>query len=114
MINPGTYNLVCPQGATWDKTFTVTIGGVAFDLTGYTANMQVRESAATVTTLINLTDGAGITLGGEAGTITVFISAEDSAALLAGSYSYDLELNSGSTIIRLLQGAFNVVGNVTR
>jgi len=114
MINPGTYNITCPQGATWDKTFTVTIGGTALDLTGYTAAMQVRESADASSALISLTQASGITLGGTAGTIGVVISSTASAAIAAGSYSYDLELNSGSTITRLLEGSFNVTGNVTR
>lgn len=114
MINPGTYNITCPQGATWDKTFTVTVGGSALNLTGYTAAMQVRESADASSALISLTNSSGITLGGSAGTIQVVISSTASAALTAGSYSYDLELNSGSTITRLLEGSFNVTGNVTR
>lgn len=114
MINPGIYNITCPQGATWDKTFTVSIGGTALDLTGYTAAMQVREAASASTALVSLTNGSGITLGGTAGTIGVVISSTASAAIAAGSYSYDLELNSGSTITRLLEGAFNVTGNVTR
>jgi hypothetical protein len=114
MINPGTYNINCPQGATWDRTFTVTVGGTALDLTGYTAAMQVRESAGAATALISLTNGSGITLGGTAGSISLVIASTASASVAAGSYSYDLELNSGSTVTRLLEGAFNVTGNVTR
>lgn len=114
MINPGTYNIVCPQGATFDRTFTVNVGATALDLTGYTAAMQVRESADSTGTLLSLTNGAGITLGGTAGTISVVVASTASAAIPAGSYSYDLELNSGGTITRLLEGAFNVTGNVTR
>lgn len=114
MINPGTYNIVCPQGATFDRTFTVNVGATPLDLTGYTAAMQVRESADSATALLSLTNGTGITLGGTAGTISVVVASTASAAIAAGSYSYDLELNSGSTVTRLLAGAFNVTGNVTR
>jgi hypothetical protein len=114
MINPGTYNITCPQGATWDRTFTVNVGGTALNLTGYTAAMQVRESADAGTAIISLTNGSGITLGGTAGTIGVVISSAVTAGAAAGSYSYDLELNSGGTITRLLEGSFNVTGNVTR
>lgn len=114
MINPGTYNITAPQGATWDRTFTVTVGGTALNLTGYTAAMQVRESADAGTAIISLTNGSGITLGGTAGTVAVLISSALTAGAAAGSYSYDLELNSGSTITRLLEGSFNVTGNVTR
>lgn len=114
MINPGTYNINCPQGATFDRTLTVTVGGTALDLTGYTAAMQVREAAGAATALISLTNGAGITLGGTAGTISIVVAATASAAITPGSYSYDLELNSGQTVTRLLEGSFNVSGNVTR
>jgi hypothetical protein len=115
MINPGTYNIVCPQGATFDSTFTLTVGGTAQNLTGYTSAMQVRESAGAATTLLNLTTAnGGITLDGTAGTILVTIASTATAALTNGSYSYDLELYSGSITTRLLQGSFNVTGEVTR
>lgn len=115
MINPGDYNITCPQGATFDRTFTLTVDGTPQNLTGYTAAMQVRESVSGSTALINLTtENGGITLGGSAGTILVTISASTTAAVTAGSYSYDLELYSGSTVTRLLQGAFNLTGEVTR
>lgn len=114
MINPGTYNITCPQGATFDRTLTITVGTARMDLTGYTAAMQVREAAGAATALISLTNNAGITLGGTAGTIGLLVSATASAGVAAGSYSYDLELNSGGTITRLLEGSFNVTGNVTR
>jgi hypothetical protein len=81
MINPGTYNITCPQGATWDTTFTVTVGNSPLNLTGYTAAMQVRESADATTPLISLTNGSGITLGGTAGSVAVVISSTASAAI---------------------------------
>lgn len=114
MINPGTYNISCPQGATFDQTFTVNVGGTALDLTGYTASMQVREAADSSTALISLSSDSGITLNGVAGTIDIVIASDITANIPAGSYSYDLELYSGSTVTRLLQGAFNVSGGVTR
>ena len=117
MINPGTYNITCPQGATFDKTFTVLQGGTAINLTGYSAAMQVRETYDSATALVSLTNGSGITLGGTAGTILVTITNAQSAAISAGAYAYDLELTSGvgaGVVTRLLQGAFIVSGNVTR
>ena len=113
MINPGTYNITAYQGADFDRTFTITQGGTALNLTGYTSAMQVREAADSTAYLISLTNGTGITLGGTAGTIAVAITAAQSSAIPAGSYAYDLEIASGQ-VTRLLQGAFNVQGNVTR
>ena len=115
MINPGTYNVTAYQGADWDRTFTVTQGGSALNLSGYTAAMQVREAADSTAYLLSLTNGSGITLGGTAGTIAVAVTSAQSSAISAGSYAYDLEITAGAgQVTRLLQGAFNMVGNVTR
>jgi len=113
MINPGTYNITAYQGADWDRTFTITQGGTALNLTGYTSRMQVREAADSTAYL--LTSGSGITLGGTAGTIAVAITSAQSSAVDAGSYAYDLEIISGASVVtRLLEGGFTVSGNVTR
>ena len=116
MINPGTYNITAYQGANFDRTFTITQGGTALNLTGYTSAMQVREAADSTATLLSLsTGGSGIVLGGTAGTIAVAVTATQSAAIPAGSFAYDLEItSSGGEVTRLLQGSFNVQGNVTR
>jgi hypothetical protein len=114
MITPGLYNLTIYQGADFDKTFTVLQSGTALNFTGYTAAMQIRTSADAPTYLLSLTNGSGITLGGTAGTIALNITSAQSSALSAGSFSYDLELNSGSQITRILQGSCTVSGNVTR
>lgn len=115
MITPSTYNLTVWQGADFDQTFTVTQNGTALNFTGYSARMQVREAADSTAYLLSLTNGSGITLGGTAGTIAVAITNAQSSAISAGSYAYDLELVAGAgTITRLLQGAFTVIGNVTR
>jgi hypothetical protein len=115
MITPGDYDITCYQGADYDQSFTVSQGSTALNWTGYTANMQVREAADSTAYLLSLANGSGITLGGTAGTILVNISNAQSAAISAGSYAYDLELISGSSAVtRILQGAFNVIGQVTR
>lgn len=114
MINPGNYDIVCPQGVTFDRTFTYTLGGTAVNLTGYTAALQVRAAYDADTALISLTSGSGITLGGTAGTIAVTASATVTGAVDAGSYAWDLELYSGVEVTRLLQGSFTVTGGVTR
>lgn len=114
MIKPGTYNAVCYAGATFDLNFTVKLSGTAIDLTGYTAALQVRESYDSSAPLLSLTSGSGITLGGTAGTISVTAAASATAALEGGTYVYDMTLNSGSVVTRILQGNFKVLPEVTR
>lgn len=114
MFTPGRYNITAYQGATYDLNLTWSIGGTAVNLTNYTAAMQVRESADAGTAVLSLTNGSGITLGGTAGTIALNISANTMGAVVAGQYVYDLELNSGSAVTRLVQGNFDVQAQVTR
>jgi hypothetical protein len=111
-----TYDLLIEQGATFSQVITYKDNGVAVNLQGYTARMQVRSTLESATALIELTTANGrIALGGAAGTITLSISATDTAALTAGRGVYDLELVSGSGIVtRLLQGVATISRNVTR
>jgi hypothetical protein len=114
MISPANYNIKSYQGATYDLSLTYSIGGTAVNLTGYTAAMQVRENASSSATILSVTNGSGITLGGTAGTILVSISASTMGAAAPGFYVYDLELNSGSQVTRLIQGNFAIQAEVTR
>jgi tRNA threonylcarbamoyladenosine modification (KEOPS) complex Pcc1 subunit len=111
-----TYDILIEQGATFSQVITYKESGVAVNLTGYTARMQVRSTLESATTVVELTTANGrIALGGTAGTITLTISATDTAGLTAGRGVYDLELVSGSGIVtRLLQGVATISRNVTR
>ena len=113
----GLYNINCDQGATFSRTITWTDSArTPYNLTGYTARMHVRTTAATTTTLIELTTAnSRITLGGASGTVTLTISATDTAALTPGKYVYDLELVSGGGVVsRIIEGNFVVKAEVTR
>ncbi len=112
-----TFNITINQGATFELTITwKDSAGTAINLTGYTARMQVRETYSSTSTIVSLTSGSGITLGGAAGTIAILISATTTAALTAPfSGVYDLELvSAGGVVTRLLQGAATVSPEVTR
>jgi hypothetical protein len=108
--------LICKQGETFTRTVTWSIDGSAVNLANYTAAMQVKSSYTSNTAILTLTStpAAGITLGGAAGTITLTISAADTADLAVGTYVYDLELTSDDdTVTRLLEGQFVVTPEVT-
>ena len=80
------------------------------DLVGYTARMQIRTSPSSTDTLLAITSAdaqplSGITLDNTAKTITLFISATDTAALDFSSAVYDLELESADGVVtRILKG----------
>lgn len=116
-MTPGNYDLTIYQGATLGLVLTwKDENETPIDLTGYTARLQARESVDASTSFISLTtENSGIALGGNAGTITLNMSATDTAALTETSGMYDLELVSGGgQVTRLLQGALLVNKEVTR
>lgn len=100
------YNMVIAPGRLWTATFTYRTKstGALIDLTGYTAELRIGDD-------LTLTDGAGITLGGVAGTATVVISAVQTAALVSASGVYELDVISGGGVPvanEPLQGAYTV------
>ena len=112
MIQPGTYNTTIYCGATWDKTFTWRIDGNLVDWTGYSAKLQVKEYL-NADSVLTLTSGSGITLGGSAGTIALVMTSAATGAVTPGQYLYDLEVTNGTVTYRVLEGKFTFDGQVT-
>jgi len=113
MPSPGTYNLVVPQTTTFNFSSVIQTDGTPWDLTNYIAVMTVRPFlGSTTVTLLATTANGKITLGGALGTIDIELSALDTT-LKAESYVYDLVLDSGSEITRILEGQFIVTAGVT-
>ena len=111
------YNLYIEQGATFQKTLTwKDSSGNPINLTGYTARMQFRRSAASADVLYSATTTNGkITLGGVAGTVALVLPAADTELFDFGCAVYDLEVeSSGGTVYRLLEGGVEVSLEVTR
>lgn len=108
--------MLCEQGATFQLMLTWRDGsGNAVDMTGFTGKMQVRKSKGAADALLTLTtDPDGGIEFNDAGGILLIITSEQTTDLDEGQYVYDLEINTGSTIVRLLEGAFVVNGEVTR
>lgn len=111
----GTLDFTIEQGATFNLLLTWKIDGTPVNLTNWTARLQARVDVDDTEVVLSLTTGAGITLGGAAGTISLDQSATQTAILPAGNYIYDLELISGaSAVTRLVQGELNISPEVTR
>ncbi|HAM24485.1 MAG TPA: hypothetical protein DCM51_02850 [Actinobacteria bacterium] len=114
MQKPGRLDLICYQGADFDFQITWTVSGSPVNLTGWTGRMQVRKIPGAPSATLSLTSGSGITLGGAAGTVLVAATATQTAAIIPGTYKYDLELVNGSHVTRLVQGDFTVIAEVTK
>lgn len=112
-----TLNFVCDQRANFSRQwtwYTNLARTTAMNLTGYTALMEVRNTAGTLILTLS-TANSRITLGGAAGTITLTVDDADTEALTPGTYDYDLTLtSSGGTTTRLIEGVFTVHEAVTQ
>ena len=109
-----TFNLVCEQATTFNFQFQILNNATPWDINGYAAAMTVRPFAgSTVTTLSATTEDGIIVLDGNNGRITVTVSAATTAAFTPGRYVYDLVLDSGSVVTRILEGRFVVTAAIT-
>ena len=108
------YNLVCDQATTFNFQFQIKNDSTPWDLTGYTGVMTVRPFVgATTTTVVASTANGAMVLTELTGRINVTLSAATTAAITAGRYAYDLVLDSGAEVTRILEGKFIVTGAVT-
>ena len=124
----GRYSFVIEQGATTNIQINWTdSSGSAIDLTGYQARMQIRpgvESSDVFLSLSSSLQGAcntGINLSGsngitplQSGSLAIYISAYSSSLLNFNEAYYDLELEKGCEVTRLLEGKVKLSKNVTR
>lgn len=110
--------LAIEQGATFTKVITWKTGAFAVpvNLTGCSARMHIRAELEDLIPLLVLTTANGrIALGGVAGTITITLSATETAALAWTTGVYDLEVEfPGGLVVRRLAGAVTVSPEVTR
>lgn len=111
----GKYSFVIEAGATFNLDFTMYTGGSKWNLTGYSARMDIREDIDSVTALISLdSNGNGITLGGSTGTVEIEIDAATTETFPAGQYVYDLEIEDANGYVwRVIQGKVQVRAEVT-
>jgi hypothetical protein len=110
------WNIGADQGATFSETFTWLQADqqTPVNLTGFSADMQVRTEAGGTLLAEFSTSGASISLGGSAGTITLSASATTTAGWTWDGGYYDLHLTSGAGVVTtLLAGLFTVTPAVT-
>lgn len=111
-----TYGFTADKGATFTQVIKwKDANNNLIDLSGYSAEMVVREKTTATNVVLTLSTANGrISLGGDAGTITLSVSADD-MDIAPSQYTYTLELTSTSgEVTRLLLGAFVIRSDVFR
>jgi hypothetical protein len=122
----GKYNIVIEQGATYQVELQYKdSNNNPIDLTGYSGRMQIRPAIGSTTSYLYLSsslnpDGTGLNFSGSngitppiSGSIGILISAATSSLLTFATGVYDVELQSGSVVTRILQGNVQLSKEVT-
>ena len=106
-------NLSVDQGATFTAEVAVSdTNGDILDLTGYTAEGQIRK---TYTSSTSIAFTAAIE-SPASGNVNISLSAAQTGAMKPGRYVYDVEITNdgGTTVTRILEGQVEVTPSVTR
>ena len=110
-MSAGIYNIKIDQGSDFSLQLTVQEDGSAKNLTGFSARAQMRptidSSTLTATFTCTITDASS-------GILTMTLPYTTTDDITVGQYYYDLELYTGTTSQRLIQGTATVTGEVTR
>ena len=105
-------HLYVEAGATFTREITYTNeDGTLFDLTDYSAELQVRETASSETATITKVP----TISVPDATISWTFTAAETAALTEAKYVYAIELTkTDGTVIRLVEGDLTISPEVVR
>lgn len=121
----GIYNLYCEQGTTFTRLIEIEYPDPVdptiffpFDLTGFSASMQVRRTVESSTSLISLNshNGGGIEIqpNDVENAIRIYMSADQTSTITSDGV-YDLEIeDSNGSVSRVLRGTFTLSPQVTR
>lgn len=103
-------NIVIDQGTTFSLSLNLSNDdGSEKDLTDYTVSSQMRRSFYTNTYTAFTTNKVNLT-----GEVIISLTAEETSALKAGRYVYDIEITSPEETVRVLEGIVTVTPEVTR
>lgn len=104
-------NLYIDQGCDYSVTVDVTDAtGEPMDLTGYTAEAQIRRTYSSLTTTATFTTSVATN-----GTVTISLTNTQTTAIESGRYVYDLNItDTNDNTTRVIEGQVIITPGVTR
>lgn len=105
-------NLYIDQGTSYSITIDLTdAAGNVQDLTGYTAQAQIRKTYSSST----VTETFSTSITESQGKVTISLTPAQTAAIEAGRYVYDVNAtDNAGTVTRIVEGQAIVTPGVTR
>ena len=100
-------NLTVDQGTSFTSDVTVKdANGNPFNLAGYTARAKLAKGYASTRTRTDFT--TTIASDAASGVVTLTLSATQTSALEDTRYVYDLEIQTGDVVTRVIEGVISV------
>lgn len=110
MSSAGYITLSINQGATFSRSIDLTdSNNDPVNLTGYTGSVKIRKSFYSDEYVYTLT--ATVTSPESSGNIVISATAAETALIDPGRYVFTLNITSGSTVSRVLEGIIEVIPN---
>ena len=110
-MSAGKYDIKVDQGSDFSLQLTVQESGSAKSLSGFSVRGQVRPTKDSSTLTASFTTAITNVSGG---IFTVSLPFGTTTNMAVGQYFYDIELFTGSTVQRLIEGLLTVSPEVTR
>jgi hypothetical protein len=110
-MQPGRYNITVVNGTTFTLAPSWQINNLAVNLTGYSADMQVRDISNNLIVELSTANGNAV-ITPAIGQVTFSLTATQTSAanLPVGNYNYAINLtDSVGNVYQILQGVFAVV-----
>ena len=116
MIVPDVVDITIYQNSEWDWPIAWLLAdGTPVDLTGCTAEMQIRPEAVSGVVIASLTEADGtVIMNGDVAPIWLKLTDEQTNALPVGRYAYDVKVFISTSGYRILQGKCYISPAVTR
>jgi len=113
-----TANLLLDQGSTFSTTITgYDVDGNLLNLTGYSARAKIKANYSTGTSLVDFTASIQSGTNGDgyvSGKIDLSLTSTQTAALVTNDWRYDIEVFSGTDVIRVQQGLARINPEITK
>ena len=113
-MNAGRYNITIINGTTFTLAPIWQVDNLPVNLTGYSADMQVRDVSNNLIVELSTANGKAVISPALGQTTFTLTPTQTSAANLpVGNYTYAFNLTDGSSnTYQILNGAFNVQASV--
>lgn len=103
-MSAGLHDFEIEQGTTFTKDIVYKPGGVAANLTGYTATLIAKCNKQDTAKVLDLSTPTEIVLTPLTGLLTISLTAAETAALSFKSAYYELVIINGTYKKRILEG----------